>query len=238
MKIDFGADAGANVSSSALYVFKREIKSIALLRNYAVNSPEMFTGLVEEKGEVLSFHREAEGWRLKVKAHIVPEGVKLGDSIAVNGCCLSAVSIYPFGVELDVLEETRRVTNLKNVNFGSSVNLERSLRFDGRVGGHFLTGHVDGEGEILELQSKGADVLLRIKAPEAFARYLVYKGCVAIDGISLTVAEVEGLVLSIWLIPHTLAVTTLGERSPGDSVNMEFDLLAKYTENILAHQDR
>ena len=195
----------------------------------------MFTGLVEEKGEVLSFHKEADGWRLKVKANVVPEGVQLGDSIAVNGCCLSAVSISHYGIDFDVLEETRR---LKNVDFGSSVNLERSLRFDGRVGGHFLTGHVDGEGEIVELQSKGADVLLRIKAPEAFARYLVYKGCVAIDGISLTVAEVDGPILSIWLIPHTLAVTTLGERSPGDSVNMEFDLLAKYTENILAQQDR
>lgn len=198
----------------------------------------MFTGLVEEKGEVLSFHEQPEGWRLKVRAQIAGEGVELGDSIAVNGCCLSAVSITSSSIEFDVLEETRRLTNLKNVGMGSSVNLERSLRFDGRVGGHFLTGHIDGEGEIVELASKGADVLLRIKAPDAFARYLVYKGCVAIDGISLTVAETHGSVLTIWLIPHTLAITTLGDRKPGDSVNMEFDLLAKYTENILAQQDR
>lgn len=198
----------------------------------------MFTGLVEEKGEVLSFHKRPGGWRLKVRAQVVQEGIQLGDSIAVNGCCLSAISISSSSIEFDVLEETRRVTNLKNVDLGSSVNLERSLRFDGRVGGHFLTGHIDGEGEIVELQSKGADVLLRVRAPESFTRYLVYKGCVAIDGISLTVAEVDGPVLSIWLIPHTLEVTTLGDRAPGDSVNMEFDLLAKYTENILAQQDR
>lgn len=198
----------------------------------------MFTGLVEEKGEVLSFHEHPEGWRLKVRAHEVPQGVALGDSIAVNGCCLSAVAISANSLEFDVLEETRRLTNLKSVELGGAVNLERSLKFDGRVGGHFLTGHVDGEGEIIELQSKGADVLLRIKAPEAFAKYLVYKGCVAIDGISLTVAEVDGPVIAIWLIPHTLAVTALGQRSAGDSVNMEFDLLAKYTEKILAHQKR
>jgi len=198
----------------------------------------MFTGLVEEKGEVLSFHKQSEGWRLKVRAHVVQEGIELGDSIAVNGCCLSAVEFGPGSIEFDVLEETRRLTNLKNVDFGSSVNLERSLRFDGRVGGHFLTGHIDGEGEIVSLERKGTDVLLKIRAPEAFTPYLVYKGCIAIDGISLTVAEVEASVLSIWLIPHTLAVTTLGNRSSGDSVNMEFDLLAKYTENILAHQNR
>lgn len=198
----------------------------------------MFTGLVEEKGEVLSFNEQPGGWRLKLRVHETGEGVAIGDSVAVNGCCLSAVEVSSSCLEFDALEETRRLTNLKALGPGSSVNLERSLKFDGRVGGHFLTGHVDGEGRIVELKRKGADVLLRIEAPDAFLKYLAYKGCIAIDGISLTVAEVAGKVISIWLIPHTLAVTTLGERSEGDSVNLEFDLLAKYTETILAQQSR
>ena len=198
----------------------------------------MFTGLVEEKGEVLSFNEQPEGWRLKLRAHETTEGVAIGDSVAVNGCCLSAVSVSESGFEFDVLEETKRLTNLKSIELGSTVNLERSLRFDGRVGGHFLTGHIDGEGEIVELQRKGADVLLRIQAPDAYSKFLVYKGCVAIDGISLTVAEVDESVISIWLIPHTLTVTNLGSRSVGDRVNMEFDLLAKYTESILNQQER
>ncbi len=198
----------------------------------------MFTGLVEEKGEVLSFREQSEAWRLKVRASKVVKGIKEGDSIAVNGCCLSAVEIAGRSVEFDVLEETRKVTNLKDLDMGSSVNLERSLQFDGRVGGHFLTGHIDGEGKVVELSHKGNDVLLRIKAPAKFAKYLVYKGCIAIDGISLTVAAVRGGVMSIWLIPHTLKVTTLGDRRKGDSVNLEFDLLAKYTEKILASQKR
>ena len=138
----------------------------------------------------------------------------------------------------DVLEETRRVTNLCAVDAGGSVNLERSLRFDGRVGGHFVSGHVDGQGKILAIEPDGKDIILKIEAPEGFAQYLVYKGCVAIDGMSLTVARVDENVITIWIIPHTMEVTCLGERKAGDSVNLEFDLLAKYTENILSKQSR
>lgn len=198
----------------------------------------MFTGLVEEKGEVLSFHKQPEAWRLKVRAQLVSSDVELGDSIAVNGCCLSVTEISKNILTFDVLEETRRLTNLKNLDLGSKVNLERSLRFNGRVGGHFLTGHVDGQGQVVELGMRGRDVILRVEAPKNTERYLVYKGCIGIDGISLTVAEVEGRIVTVWLIPHTLQVTALGDLKRGDWVNLEFDLLAKYTEKILAQQER
>lgn len=198
----------------------------------------MFTGLVEEKGEVLSFHKQPEAWRLRVRANLVAEDLELGDSVAVNGCCLSVVEISKNLLAFDVLEETRRLTNLRNLDLGSKVNLERSLRFNGRVGGHFLTGHVDGTGKIVELGMRGRDVALRVEAPENSERYLVYKGCIGIDGISLTVAEIEGRTLTVWLIPHTLQVTALGDLKRGDLVNLEFDLLAKYTEKILSQQER
>ncbi len=193
----------------------------------------MFIGLVEEKGEVLSFHQQPEAWRLRLRANRIADGISKGDSIAVNGCCLSVVEIGPGVLEFDVLEETRRLTNLKDVGLGDPVNLERSLSFNGRVGGHFVTGHVDGVGEILSIVRKGQDVLLKVKAPKGFLQYIVYKGCIAIDGISLTVADVMDDVFSMWLIPHTLEVTTLGGREKGDAVNLEFDLLAKYAEKIL-----
>ncbi|MDQ8181801.1 riboflavin synthase [Pelagicoccus sp. SDUM812005] len=196
----------------------------------------MFTGIVEEKGKVLACEEREGSWRYRIAVEVVASGVSLGDSIAVNGCCLTVVEIGEGVLSFDVLEETRRVTNLRDIAVGSSVNLERSLRFDGRVGGHFVTGHVDGAGVIKTLRPEGKDVLLEIEAPEGFEKYLVYKGCIAIDGMSLTVAKVEGRVVTIWLIPHTLEVTTIGERAAGDAVNLEFDLIAKYTEKIVAQR--
>lgn len=198
----------------------------------------MFTGLVEETGEVLSFHAQPESWRLKLRGKLVSEDVQIGDSIAVNGCCLSVTETSKHTLVFDVLEETRLVTNLKDVDLGSKVNLERSLRHDGRMGGHFVTGHVDCVGKIKEIRHKGRDVLLRIEAPKPFRKYLVYKGCIAVDGISLTIAEVSEQTISIWLIPHTLEMTNLGGREKGEAVNLEFDLLAKYAEKILMDQDR
>ena len=198
----------------------------------------MFTGLVEETGEVLSFHTQPDSWRLKLRGKLVSEDVQIGDSIAVNGCCLSVTEASKHTLVFDVLEETRLVTNLKDVDLGSKVNLERSLRHDGRMGGHFVTGHVDCIGKIKEIRHKGRDVLLRIEAPKPFRKYLVYKGCIAVDGISLTIAEVSEQTISIWLIPHTLEMTNLGGREKGEAVNLEFDLLAKYAEKILMDQDR
>ena len=198
----------------------------------------MFTGLVEETGEVVSFHAQSKSWRLKLRGKLVSEDLKIGDSIAVNGCCLSVTETSKHTLVFDLLEETRLVTNLKNVDLGSKVNLERSLRHDGRLGGHFVTGHVDCVGKIKELSYKGRDVMLKIETPKPFRKYLVYKGCIAVDGISLTIAEVSGQTISIWLIPHTLEMTNLGDRKKGETVNLEFDLLAKYAEKILMDQDR
>lgn len=197
----------------------------------------MFTGIVEEKGKVLACEERDQSWRYRVAVETVGDGISLGDSVAVNGCCLTVVEIGEGVLSFDVLAETRRLTNLRDIAVGSSVNLERSLRFDGRVGGHFVSGHVDGTGVIRTLRPEGKDVILEIEAPEGFEQYLVYKGCIAIDGMSLTVANVEGRLITIWLIPHTLEVTTIGECSVGDSVNLEFDLIAKYTEKIVAQRE-
>jgi riboflavin synthase len=156
----------------------------------------MFTGIVEECGEVESFSRAGGAWRLKVAARSVTDGVA-GESVAVNGCCLTA---------------------------------------DSRLGGHFVTGHIDGRGTIEVFESRGADHYLRIRGPQGCGRLLVMKGSVAVDGISLTVAEVEGDSFAVWIIPHTLAVTNLRIRGAGDTVNLEFDMLGKYVEKLLQTQ--
>lgn len=196
----------------------------------------MFTGIVEERGEVVRLVEHAKGVRFDVRAAFasVVGGVALGDSVAVNGCCLTVTAIRDDGaLEFDLLAETRRVTNLSTLAPGAVVNLERSLRFDGRVGGHFVSGHIDTTGEVLVLEPRGSDVYLRVSVPAEYRQYLVSKGSVAIDGISLTVAEVHDDGFAVWLIPHTLAVTTLGVRRTGDRVNLEFDLLAKYVERLV-----
>jgi riboflavin synthase len=193
----------------------------------------MFTGIIEETGRVVAFTRGGESWRLHVAANIVLGGLALGDSIAVNGCCLTAAQFDAQHLWFDVLEETRRLTNFSALGAGGLVNLERSLRFDGKVGGHFVTGHIDGLGEVEIFEQRGQDYYLRVRAPAGGGRYLVHKGSIAIDGISLTVAEVEGDAFAVWLIPHTRAVTNLGTRRKGDWVNLEFDLLGKYVEKLL-----
>jgi riboflavin synthase len=195
----------------------------------------MFTGIVEECGEVESFSRAGGAWRLKVSAPGIANGVD-GESIAVNGCCLTAVGFEGSAVQFDVLEETRRLTNLASVVPGAPVNLERSLRADSRLGGHFVTGHIDGRGTIDVFEARGADHYLRIRGPEGCGRLLVMKGSVAVDGISLTVAEVDGDSFAVWIIPHTLAVTNLRIRGAGDTVNLEFDMLGKYVEKLLQTQ--
>lgn len=194
----------------------------------------MFTGIVEEKGTVISFAAGAKAWRLRLSAQRVREGLALGDSIAVNGCCLTVAAVSAEAVEFDLLEETKRLTNLGDLQPGAGVNLERSLRFDGKVGGHFVSGHIDGCGTIEIFEPRGQDHYLRVRAPAGGGRYLVHKGSIAIDGISLTLAEVEGDNLAVWLIPHTLAVTNLGERRAGQRVNLEYDLLGKYVEKLTA----
>ena len=173
------------------------------------------------------------GWSLRVAARTVLCGVALGDSIAVNGCCLTVAEFDDASLRFDVLEETRRLTSFRTLAPGAAVNLERSLRFDGKVGGHFVTGHIDVPGRVEAFESRGADHYLRVGFPAEFGTLVVPKGCIAIDGISLTIAECGAEYLAVWLIPHTLAVTNLRERRAGDTVNLEFDLLAKHVARLL-----
>ena len=194
----------------------------------------MFTGIIEEVGHVVAFAPAAEAWKLQIAARLVPGDVAVGDSVAVNGCCLTVTGFDPGSLQFDVLGETRRLTNFAQLAPGAPVNLERSLRPDSRMGGHFVTGHIDAPGRVEVLELRGQDYYLKVQVPDGLARYLVYKGCVAIDGISLTVAEVQGDSFAVWLIPHTMAATNLPPKKTGDLVNLEFDLLAKYVEKLTA----
>ena len=193
----------------------------------------MFTGIIEETGRVRSFTRQDQAWRLVVAAARVPAEVGLGDSVAVNGCCLTVVHHAPGELHFDVLEETRRLTSLAAAGEGAKVNLERSLSFGGRMGGHFVSGHIDGCGHVEIFEPRGADHYLKVRGPAGCGRHLIHKGSIALDGISLTVAEVDGDAFAVWLIPHTLAVTNLPEKREGDPLNLEFDLLGKYVEKLL-----
>ncbi|MBK9989912.1 MAG: riboflavin synthase [Verrucomicrobia bacterium] len=198
----------------------------------------MFTGIIEETGRVESFVQGPASWRLCIAAKVVLQNLALGDSIAVNGCCLTVTKFDATHLEFDVLEETRRLTNFAAIGAGAKVNLERSLRFDGKVGGHFVSGHVDGLGQIEIFEPRGKDYYLKVRGPVGCGRYLVHKGSIAIDGISLTVAETEGDTMTVWLIPHTIEVTNLHAKRTGDPVNLEFDLLGKYVEKLTAHYPR
>ena len=198
----------------------------------------MFTGIVEERGRVTAFQPAAAAWRLEVAATVATQGVALGDSVAVNGCCLTVVKLATRGkvklIRFDLLQESWQRTNFQFAKPGSLVNLERSLRANGELGGHFVTGHVDGLGKIVRWERAGKDHVLDIAAPPEVMRYLVFKGSVTVDGISLTVAAVNKKSFRIWIIPHTFEVTVLRERKVGDAVNLEADLLGKYVERFLA----
>jgi riboflavin synthase len=200
----------------------------------------MFTGIVEEAGVIKEVKPTARSIELTVAARTCVRGVKLGDSVAVNGCCLTVVKIAGNGklrrLQFDLLQESWRLTNLQFARTGSLVNLERSLRANGELGGHFVTGHVDGMGKIIRWEKSGADHILEIAAPATVLRYVVHKGSIAVDGMSLTVAAVGRRSFRIWIIPHTFEVTALRERAVGDFVNLEADLLGKYVERFLSHR--
>lgn len=202
----------------------------------------MFTGIVEETGTVTKVRQTDTGIQLTVRCCVVGRGLKLGDSIAVNGCCLTVVKQAAHGreklVRFDLLRETWQRTNLQFADVGAPVNLERSLAVGGRLGGHFVTGHVDGVGRITRWERAGTDHVLDIAAPPEVRRYVVFKGSIAVDGISLTVAGVTKNEFRLWIIPHTFAVTTLRARKVGDAVNLEADLLGKYVEQFLTARGR
>jgi riboflavin synthase len=198
----------------------------------------MFTGIVEEAGTVERIRPTAKSVELTVRATATGRGLKSGASLAVNGCCLTAVKVSTRArsklVQFDLLQETWRLTNLQFAKPGSLVNLERPLRADGELGGHFVTGHIDGLGKIIRWERAGRDHVLDIAAPPAVMRYVVHKGSMAVDGISLTVAAVQKKSFRIWIIPHTYEITALRERKVGDAVNLEADLLGKYAEKFVA----
>ena len=194
----------------------------------------MFTGIVEETGVIAAFDRSQNGARLIVKAKEILAGLRAGDSIAVNGCCLTFTEQQGDALSFDLLNETLRLTNLGDLAPGSPVNLERALAADGRLGGHFVSGHIDCTSQILRFEPAGADYRLEIALPPEFAQLVVFKGSIAIDGMSLTVAEVGPESITVWIIPHTLAVTNLRNRKAGDRVNLEFDVLAKYLERMMS----
>lgn len=197
----------------------------------------MFTGIVEETGSVEKIQRGTKSILLTVRAKTSARGLKTGGSLAVNGCCLTAAKISSRGrfklIQFDLLAETWNRTNFQFLKTGSLVNLERPLRAGGEFGGHFVTGHIDGAGKILRWEKSGADHVLEISAPENVMRYVIEKGSIAIDGISLTVAGAWKKRFCVWIIPHTLKVTALRGRKTGDAVNLEADLLGKYADKFL-----
>jgi len=195
----------------------------------------MFTGIIEELGRVESLHSRPAGARLELGCREVLGDLKPGASVAVNGACLTAVDIRANSFSADIAPETLRLTNLGDLRVGSLVNLERALSPGGRLGGHLVQGHIDGTGEFLALQPLAEDHWwLKVRIPSELDRYIVLKGSIAIDGISLTVAEADSDVLSVAIIPHTYRSTALRTRRPGDRLNLECDILAKHIEKLLA----
>ena len=193
----------------------------------------MFTGLIEALGTVRALEQRGEGAaRLMLETQLASE-LLLGESLAVNGCCLTVTSAENGVIAFDLLGETLARTNLGALRSGSRVNLERALRADGRFGGHFVQGHIDTTAEVLVAEHKGADLNLVIGLPPGGARYFVEKGSIAVNGVSLTVAALESDTFGLWIIPHTLQETNLGDLKVHDRVNLEYDMLAKYAERQL-----
>ncbi len=193
----------------------------------------MFTGIVEAVGKIAALESRGELTCLEIEAPSITEGVKLGDSIAINGACLTVTAGEGGTLAFEAVQETLDKTNLGDLREGSRVNLERAMRSDGRLDGHIVQGHVDGVGRVQELRREGDDVRLFVACGPEVASYLVDKGSVTVDGVSLTVVEARDDGFDVALIPHTLQVTTLGERRPGDRVNLEADILGKYVKRYL-----
>jgi len=193
----------------------------------------MFTGIIEELGKI----QEIKSNKITVECGTVIEDAKLGDSIAVNGVCLTVTTLLPKGFTADVSPETFKVTALENLHKGDFVNLERAMKADGRFGGHMVSGHIDGKGKYLDCKKQGDFYELNIELPFEQSKYVVKKGSIAINGISLTVAEIDNNVISLAIIPHTFENTNLKTLKFGDYVNIEVDIVAKYIEKFLSTSD-
>ena len=192
----------------------------------------MFTGIVERLGHVAAAARSDGGMRISVSAPDLD--LKIGDSIAVNGVCLTVIESRPDGFDAYVVLETLDKTNLGELRPDSTVNLERPMRADGRFDGHLVQGHVDGIGVVVAVEPEGDGTRIRVQLPTGLSKYVAVKGSIAVDGVSLTVAAAAGDEFEVALIPHTLEVTTLGVRPPGSHVNLEVDVIAKYVERMLS----
>lgn len=193
----------------------------------------MFTGIVEEIGTIRNIKRGQHSAVLTIQAKTVLEETRIGDSIAVNGICLTVTRLFPDGFSADVMHETLNRSSLAGLTAGSMVNLERAMPANGRFGGHIVAGHVDGVGHISNIRRDDTAVWYTVHAGPEILRYVVEKGSITIDGVSLTVARVEADRFSVSLIPHTAAVTVLGRKRPGDVVNLETDVIGKYVEKLL-----
>ncbi|MDF2548563.1 MAG: riboflavin synthase subunit alpha [Anaerosolibacter sp.] len=198
----------------------------------------MFTGIVEEVGTVQSVLKGTKSAKIVIQAHKVLEDVKLGDSICTNGVCLTVTDFTSHSFAVDIMAETMGRSNLKNVVPGSKVNLERALRLSDRLGGHLVSGHIDGVGIIRDFKKEDNAVWVSISTPPEILKYIILKGSIAIDGISLTVAYVDESTFKVSVIPHTKDVTTLLNKSPGDEVNLEGDMIGKYIERFLTFNDK
>ena len=193
----------------------------------------MFTGIIEEKGEVRSISSAGPSARLTVKAGLVLQGTSLGDSIAVNGVCLTVTDLSNDAFTADVMHETLDRSSLGSLRSGSAVNLERAMTMERRFGGHIVTGHIDGTGKIIDIKKDGNAIWYTISAGPRILRYIIEKGSVALDGISLTVATVTDRDFSVSVIPHTMAETNLSAKKAGDIINIENDCIGKYVEKLL-----
>ena len=194
----------------------------------------MFTGIIEELGSVRSIEERGDNARIVIAARVVTEGTSHGDSIAVNGVCLTALDIQPDSFAADVSRETLMRSTLGRLGPGAPVNLERAVTPATRLGGHIVQGHVDARGQFVDVEDHGESWTLRIKYPAEIAKYLVFKGSVAVEGISLTIAALTDEYLEIAIIPKTWEVTNLSQLKPGDDVNIEVDVIGKYVERLLA----
>ncbi|MFA1821122.1 riboflavin synthase [Virgibacillus oceani] len=194
----------------------------------------MFTGIIEEKGIIKEIQKiNEQSIRMTISATTVLEDVKVGDSISVNGICLTVTNFTPEEFQMDVMPETVKATSLNSLQVGSGVNLERAMRAEDRFGGHFVSGHIDGVGTIIRKENAENAVYYDIETAGDALELLLKKGSITVDGISLTIFNVHENVLTISLIPHTSSVTTLGDKTVGDIVNLEYDMLGKYVQNIL-----
>jgi riboflavin synthase len=199
----------------------------------------MFTGIIEETGKIVSIEKANQGITLTISAYKVLQEVKKGDSISISGACQTVTGLTSSTFSVFVSSETLNITTLKHFKPGLAVNLERAMKLSDRLGGHIVSGHIDGTGEVIDIKQQGHTTIYTFKAPENIAKYIIYKGSICIDGISLTISNINdnGRIFSVAIIPHTLNHTTLIALKSGDMVNLESDLIARYIEKFLFNRE-